>query len=120
MSERLPKNACDTHLHVFGDPKRYPVGNPNALYRPPQDCTFEAAQRLHAALGIGRAVLVQSTIYGTDHRLLCDILKTAPSGRYRGVAIVDDSVEDEDLRRLDKVGVPMETLGDSTGRVEAL
>ena len=32
MSERLPKNACDTHLHVFGDAKRYPVGNPNALY----------------------------------------------------------------------------------------
>ena len=41
MPERLPKNSCDTHLHVFGDAKTYPVGNPNALYQPPQDCTFE-------------------------------------------------------------------------------
>ena len=39
MPERLPKNSCDTHLHVFGDARTYPVGNPNALYQPPQDCT---------------------------------------------------------------------------------
>lgn len=105
MPDRLPKCACDTHLHTFGDLKRYSLGNPNALYQPPQDCTFEAAQRLHAALGFDRGVLVQPTIYGTDHRLLCDALRSAPSGRYRGVAIVDDSVEDEDLRRLDHAGV---------------
>ncbi len=105
MAERLPKHSCDTHLHVFGDANRYPVGNPHALYRPPQDCTFEVMQRLHAALGVERAVLVQPTIYGTDHRLLYDVLKAAPAGRYRGVAIVDDGVEDAELRRLDKVGV---------------
>jgi 2-pyrone-4,6-dicarboxylate lactonase len=105
LSERLPTNSCDTHLHVFGDLSRYPVSNPNALYQPPQDCTFEAMQRLHGALGFDRAVLVQPTIYGTNHNLLHDVLKTAPAGRYRGVAIVDDSVSDAELQRLHGVGV---------------
>jgi 2-pyrone-4,6-dicarboxylate lactonase len=105
MSERLPKNSCDTHLHVFGDATKYPLGNPNALYRPPQDCTFEAMTALHDALGIDRAVLVQATIYGTDHSLLHDVLKAAPKNKYRGVAIVDDNVSDAELARLHDAGV---------------
>ena len=60
---------------------------------------------LHDAMGIDRAVLVQPTIYGTDHSLLHDVLKAAPKGKYRGVAIVDDSVSDAELARLHSVGV---------------
>jgi len=101
----LPKNSCDTHLHVFGDARRYPVSNPNALYQPPQECNVEALQQLHAKMGVERAVLVQPTIYGTNHDLLYDVLAAAPKGRYRGVAIVDDSVSDNELGRLDAVGV---------------
>jgi 2-pyrone-4,6-dicarboxylate lactonase len=48
---------------------------------------------------------VQPTIYGTDHRLMHDVLKTAPKQNYRGVAIVDDSVTDAELERLNSVGV---------------
>ena len=105
MPDRLPKNSCDTHLHVFGDAGRYPVGNANALYQPPEDCSFEALVALHGAMGIDRAVLVQPTIYGTDHRLMHDVLKAAPKGKTRGVAIVDDSVSDAELTRLHDVGV---------------
>jgi predicted TIM-barrel fold metal-dependent hydrolase len=105
MADRLPKNSCDTHLHVFGDAKSYPASNPNALYQPPQNCDFAAMQALHDRMGIERAVLVQPTIYGTDHRYLHDALKAAPKGRYRGVAIVDDSVSDAELARLNDVGV---------------
>jgi 2-pyrone-4,6-dicarboxylate lactonase len=105
MPERAPSDACDTHLHVFGDAKKYSVGNPNALYQPPQDCTFADMTALHDVLGFSRAVLVQPTIYGTDHSLLHDVLAAAPKGRYRGVAIVDDSVSDDELDRLHAVGV---------------
>jgi predicted TIM-barrel fold metal-dependent hydrolase len=105
LPERLPPNSCDTHLHVFGDPKIYPAANPHALYHPPQDCTFQALQDIHAGMGIERAVLVQATIYGTDHRLLHDVLKAAPKGRYRGVAIVDETVSNAELQRLHDVGV---------------
>jgi 2-pyrone-4,6-dicarboxylate lactonase len=105
MPERLPKSTCDTHLHIFGDAKIYPAKNPHALYQPPQDCTFAALKELHDAMGIERAVFVQPTIYGTDHSLLHDTLKAAPKGKYRGVAIVDDSVSEAELERLDSVGV---------------
>lgn len=103
MPARLPKNTCDTHLHVFGDADTYPAANPNALYAPPEHCNFATLQALHAMMGVDRAVLVQPTIYGTDHRLLYDTLKAAPN--YRGVAIVDDSVGDAELDRLNSVGV---------------
>jgi 2-pyrone-4,6-dicarboxylate lactonase len=105
VPERLPKHSCDTHLHVFGDPAIYPASNPNALYQPPRDCTFAVMQQLHATMGIDRAVLVQPTIYGTDHRVLSDALKSAPKDRYRGVAIIDDSVSDAELQRLHDVGM---------------
>ena len=105
MPERLPKNSCDCHLHVFGNAADYPVANPNALYQPPQDCNIAAMTALHDAMGIDHAVFVQPTIYGTDHSLLHDVLKTAPKGKYRGVAIVDDSVSDAELARLHSVGV---------------
>ena len=105
MPERLPKNSCDTHLHIFGDANRYPASNPHALYQPPQDCTLDAVRALHEAMGVERAVFVQPTIYGTDHSLLHDVLKTAPREKYCGVAIVDDSVTDAELARLASVGV---------------
>ena len=105
MPPRLPHNACDTHLHVFGNSVTYPVANPNALYQPPQDCTIAALEALHGPMGIDRAVIVQATIYGTDYRLLHDTLSAAPSGRYRGIAIVDDGVSDAELDRLHAVGV---------------
>jgi predicted TIM-barrel fold metal-dependent hydrolase len=60
---------------------------------------------LHDAMGVDRAVFVQPTIYGTDHRLLHDVLKIAPRQNYRGVAIVDDTVSDAELERLNSVGV---------------
>ena len=60
---------------------------------------------LHDAMGIDRAVFVQPTIYGTDHRLMDDVLNAAPKGKYRGVAIVDDSVSDAELQRLHDAGV---------------
>ncbi len=74
MAERLPNNSWDCHLHVFGDARTYPVGNPNALYQPPQDCDFVAMAALHQAMGIDHAVFVQPTIYGTDHGLMHDVL----------------------------------------------
>ncbi len=105
MTKRLPPNACDSHLHVFGDARQYPVNNPKALYAPPQECNLTAIQALHGELGIERAVFVQPTAYGTNHNLLHDVLKADTRNRYQGVAIVDDTVSDAELARLAAVGV---------------
>ena len=57
-------------------------------------------------MGVDRAVFVQPTIYGSDHRLLHNVLKTASTQNYRGVAIVDDTAKcDTELARLHSVGV---------------
>ena len=82
MTFRLPARSCDAHLHVFGDIAHYPAANPNALYAPPEDCTIEAIQALHAEMGIERAVFVQPTAYGTDHSLLHDVTSVL---KYRAV-----------------------------------
>jgi predicted TIM-barrel fold metal-dependent hydrolase len=105
LLDRLPPGSCDAHLHVFGDVRAYPVSNPNALYQPPQECNLAAMQALHAGMGVDHAVLVQPTCYGTDHRLLVDVLSAEGTRKYRGVAIVDEGVSDAELERLHAAGV---------------
>jgi predicted TIM-barrel fold metal-dependent hydrolase len=97
----LPRGACDCHVHVFGDPAIYPP-KPGATYEPP-DVTLDDLDRMHATLGIGHAVLVQPAVYGTDHRLLIDSLRQG--NRCRGVAVINDSVDDEELEVLHRAGV---------------
>lgn len=98
-----PPHSCDSQIHVFGDPQRYPI-RPGAAYPPPADATIDAALRMHNALGIERGVVVQATAHGTDHRILYDaLIKAGP--QYRGIAIIDDNVSDQELQRLHDAGV---------------
>ncbi len=97
-----PAGACDSQVHVYGDPARYPV-RPGTAYDPP-DATFDDVLTLHRTLGIERGLIVQATCYGTDHRLLIEALARG-EGRYRGCAIIDDSVSGKELLRLHEAGV---------------
>jgi len=99
---RLPVNACDCSVHVFG-PADDPGLDLARKYDPPA-ATIDDLQRVHTQLGIQRAILVQASIYGTDHSVLIDSLRRDPL-RYRGIAIVDDSISDEELGRLHHSGV---------------
>ncbi|GGF51163.1 2-pyrone-4,6-dicarboxylate hydrolase [Marmoricola endophyticus] len=98
----LPAGACDSQIHVFGDPEAYPY-SPRAAYLAP-DATIEAALKMHSVLGIEKGIVVQSTAYGTDHRALLDALAVAGPG-YRGCGVVDDDTTDEELARLHEGGV---------------
>jgi predicted TIM-barrel fold metal-dependent hydrolase len=99
----IPPLSSDCQVHVYGDLARYPI-RPNSAYTPYPDATIDAALDMHRTLGISRGVVVQATVHGTDHRILFDALKTAGAA-YRGVAIVNDSVSNEDLTRLHAAGV---------------
>ncbi len=55
-------------------------------------------------LGLQRAVIVQPSVYGTDNRYMLNAL-AASGGRARGVAVVDESVEDGTLEALHTAGV---------------
>ena len=98
----VPPKACDAHCHVFGPAKRFPF-SPDRSYTPP-DASFENMQGLQKVLGIERAVIVQATCHGTDNTAALDAIARS-NGRYRGVAIVDDSFSDEDFNTLNEGGI---------------
>ena len=99
---QLPPVSCDAHCHVFGPAAIFPY-SPRRRYTPP-DAPKESLMALHRFLGIERAVIVQASCHGSDNRAMLDAI-AASGGRYRGVAIVDESVTDRDFRDLHLGGV---------------
>lgn len=97
-----PALACDSHCHVFGPASRFPYA-PDRRYTP-DDAPKEALIALHDRLGLKRAVIVQASCHGTDNRAMTDCLRSDPA-RFRGVAIVDESISESDLGELHEAGV---------------
>ena len=99
---KLPEGSCDAHCHVFGPADKFPY-DPDRSYTPP-DAPVEDLRRVHAAIGVERAVIVQASCHGTDNAAMIDAIVRS-EGAYRGVAIVDGSITDEGLEELDRGGV---------------
>ena len=97
----LPDGAVDAHMHVFGDPSRYPLAA-TRLFEPPAVAWPDYLAVL-GALGIRCAVLVHSAVYGTDNTITADAIATAPE-RLRGVALVNEAMTDKELERLTHAG----------------
>jgi 2-pyrone-4,6-dicarboxylate lactonase len=99
---RLPPGACDCHAHIFGPQTRYAY-DPKRRYTPP-DATPADYTRMLRRLGVERGVLVQPSVYMTDNTALLDALAET---RFplRGVAVVDETVTDAELARMDALGV---------------
>jgi 2-pyrone-4,6-dicarboxylate lactonase len=100
----LPPNSCDTQVHVFGDLGSYPT-RAGASYPPPEWATVDRMIAAQKAVGLNRAVLVQPSIYGSDHRLLLDCLSSLPRSDYVGVALLDGGVSDREIRTLHESGI---------------
>jgi 2-pyrone-4,6-dicarboxylate lactonase len=98
----LPKLACDTHAHILGPIARYAY-SPERVYTPP-DCLLGDYQAMLATLGVERAVLVQPSVYGTDNTVMLDALRAA-GNRFRGVAVVDQDMNQPDMLALNAAGV---------------
>ena len=103
-AEPLPPNSCDCHLHVFGDPAKYPDRHPNPVHKS-LEATFEDALRMHRAVGFARGVFVQPANYVSDHTYLKEALARVPRESYRATGILDDSVSDAELARLHEAGM---------------
>lgn len=65
-------DAWDCHVHVFGDPARFPLA-PDRRYTPGEAGVDRLRTHL-TSVGATRAVLVQPTVYGADHACLLDVL----------------------------------------------
>jgi 2-pyrone-4,6-dicarboxylate lactonase len=99
-----PPRSCDSQFHVLGPLDRYPV-RAGAAYQMPS-ATWQAALRVHKALGIERGVIVQTTTYGADHAVVLDAL-AAMGPHYRGCAnaLVFAEANDAYLAKLHDAGV---------------
>lgn len=99
-----PPKSCDSQFHVLGPEDRYPP-RPGAAYVMPT-ATWEAARRMHDALGIERGIVVQPTTYGADHAAMLDALEALGPG-YKGCAnaVVLNERDDAYIARLHDLGV---------------
>lgn len=98
----LPPGSVDSHCHVFGPRERFPYA-PGRTFTP-VDATREQVTALQAHLGFERAVIVQSSCYGSDHRALIDALAAAPGTR-RGIALIRSRTPRDELDELAAAGV---------------
>jgi 2-pyrone-4,6-dicarboxylate lactonase len=99
---KLPPGACDAHCHVFGPAAKFPYADDRS-YTPP-DAPVENLRKLHAKLGISRAVIVHASCHGTDMAVTLDAIANS-GGTYRGVACVGDAITERELRRLHEGGI---------------
>jgi 2-pyrone-4,6-dicarboxylate lactonase len=103
-SKMPPPGACDSQFHVLGDPERYPT-RPGAAYHMPS-ATWDRALHMHKQLGIERGIIVQTTTYGADHRVVLDGLAAmGPSYKACAHALVFVEKDDAYLEMLSAAGV---------------
>ncbi len=101
-----PPGACDTHLHVFGGRAEFPP-SPGCTEYPAPGTLADWVRRLDghlAALGIARAVLVHSVLYGEDNEVTARALAMLGQTRARGVALVRPGIGARDLAALHDAG----------------
>jgi len=97
---RAPANATDCHHHIYNS--KFPV-DPTATLQPP-DATVEDYRAFQRRIGTTRNVLVQPSTYGTDNRAHLEALAAfGPSARM--VAVVNDTVSTDELKRMHAAGV---------------
>jgi len=97
---KAPVNATDCHHHVYN--AKFPV-DPTATLRPP-DALVADYRALQRRIGTTRNVLVQPSTYGTDNRAHLEALAAFGTAA-RMVAVVNDKVSADELKRLHEAGV---------------
>jgi predicted TIM-barrel fold metal-dependent hydrolase len=98
----LPPGATDCHAHVFGPRSRYGHAA-DWLYTPPPVFLQDYLGMLDA-LGLARAVIVQSGVHGTSNNVIVDAIAQS-GGRLKGIALIDEKITDAGLAELAAAGV---------------
>jgi len=96
-----PPGATDTHFHIFGPNKAYPLVT-DRRFTPP-DASVESYLHLHRTLGLSRAVLVQPSSYGPDNRRQLDAAREMDIPT-RVVVVVPPAMTDRELDDLYRAG----------------
>jgi predicted TIM-barrel fold metal-dependent hydrolase len=98
----VPAGACDTHTHVFGDPRRFAFATPRPYT--PEPASVAEMRAVHRALHTQRVVIVQPSVYGVDNSCTLDGIKQLGSIA-RGVAVIDEKTPESALDEMTRAGI---------------
>ena len=103
---RGPPGTCDCHMHVFGDPQRYPysAARRNSPPADPLEKFLDDYLSLARSLGIERMVFVQPSTYGRDNACMVDAMHVL-GPNVRGIVDIDENTPEAELDRLHQAGV---------------
>src|SRR3954462_356022 len=99
MKLRVPKGACDTHLHFYDE--KLPAAPGTFL---PRTFTVEEYRAMQQRLGLERGIVVQPNAYADDNTVTVNAIRTLGEGA-EGVVVVKADVKDAELERLTKAGM---------------
>ena len=109
---KVPKGACDCHVHVIGPKDRFPMA-PERLYTPDYAPVEDLARHLKV-LHLDRVVIVTPSPYGTDNRSTLYAIQRLGK-RARGIAVVPENVKHSELEELHRQGMRGVRLNVETG-----
>lgn len=98
----LPKGACDTHVHMVAGPEDFPLwdGRVEDPAGGDFDTWLDRFAKHQAVLGLERAVIVHSILYGADNSVTVETVRRLGPDVARGIGLVRDDVDDATLDRL--------------------
>ena len=102
VSFEMPAGACDCHVHVHGDPAKFPFFAGRTYT--PETALPEELAALHQALHIQRVVIVTPSVYGTDNSSTLYGMKARGADAH-GIAVIDDKTSEGELDALGRAGV---------------
>jgi predicted TIM-barrel fold metal-dependent hydrolase len=98
----VPEGACDCHVHVFGDARRFPFAASRTYT--PESASVAELMALHRDLHISRVVFVQPSVYGTDNACTLDAMKQYGAAA-RGIAVLPSATPSATLDDMDRAGM---------------
>jgi D-galactarolactone isomerase len=99
MKIRVPKGACDTHMHFYDEKLSAAPGT-----FLPGTFSVEDYRGVQRHLGLERVIVVQANAYADDNTVAVNAIRALGKGA-KGVAVVKPTVTDAELERLTKAGI---------------
>jgi len=102
----LPQGAVDAHVHMVAGPEDFPMWE-GRVEDPAEGSFDDWIGRFEAhltALGLARAVIVHSILYGGDNTITLATVARLGRDRARAICLVQDDVADATLDRLAEAG----------------
>ena len=102
VKTQIPRDACDSHVHVFGPFAKYPLSAERS-YTPAEYSAEDFKAHLNR-IGFARGVLVTASVCGTHNGAILQALSEYPNA-FRGVVVPDPNVSETELDHWHSLGV---------------